>query len=114
MSMVSAMESPPSILAFDFHGARAMPSINGLGQAAPLQPTTNAQPATPTAPSTPARAADRVELSGVSHLMKALQTNDIRVDKVADIKSQIEANTYDTDGTKLTGSLDGLLDDLTK
>jgi anti-sigma28 factor (negative regulator of flagellin synthesis) len=46
--------------------------------------------------------------------MKTLQSNDIRVDKVADIKGQIEAGTYDADGQKLNGALDGLLDDLTK
>jgi anti-sigma28 factor (negative regulator of flagellin synthesis) len=91
-----------------------MSSINGLGANVPVQQPTNTPRAAETAPSTPARAADRVELSGVSHLMKALQTNDIRVDKVAEIKGQIEAGTYDADGTKLNGALDGLLDDLSK
>jgi anti-sigma28 factor (negative regulator of flagellin synthesis) len=43
-----------------------------------------------------------------------LKANDVRVDKVAQIKGQIEAGTYDADGSKLAGSLDGLLDDLTK
>src|SRR5438105_516419 len=40
---------------------------------------------------------DRVELSGVDHLLAALKTNDIRADKVADIRAQIEAGTYETD-----------------
>jgi anti-sigma28 factor (negative regulator of flagellin synthesis) len=91
-----------------------MSSINGLGPNTPLQPTTNTQRPAETSQTAPTPAADRVELSGVSHLMKTLQSNDIRVDKVADIKGQIEAGTYDADGQKLNGALDGLLDDLTK
>ena len=91
-----------------------MSSINGLGQPAPIQQTTSAKPAAAPAASTPTRAADRVELSGVSHLLKKLQNNDVRVDKVAEIKAQIQAGTYDTDDRKLSASLDGLLDDLEK
>jgi flagellar biosynthesis anti-sigma factor FlgM len=92
-----------------------MSSINGLGPNAPVQQTSNTQQrAVQVSDAPPARSADRVELSGVSHLLKTLQTNDIRVDKVADIKGQIEAGTYDADGQRLAGSLDGLLDDLTK
>ena len=56
---------------------------------------------------------DRVELSGVNHLMAALKTNDIRADKVAEIRAQIEAGTYETD-EKLDAAADPLLDDLTK
>jgi anti-sigma28 factor (negative regulator of flagellin synthesis) len=91
-----------------------MSSINGLGASAPVQQTSDTQRAGATADAPPTRAADRVEFSGVSHLMQTLKTNDIRVDKVADIKGQIEAGTYDSDGAKLAGSLDGLLDDLAK
>ena len=59
--------------------------------------------------------ADRLELSGVSHLLGTLKANgDVRTEKVADIKAQIEAGSYEADGTKLDGSLDGLLDDLSK
>jgi flagellar biosynthesis anti-sigma factor FlgM len=82
-----------------------MSSINGLGPNSPVQPTTTTQRGVEPPQASPTRAADRVELSGVSHLMKALQNNDIRVDKVAQIKGQIEAGTYDADGTKLAGSL---------
>ena len=91
-----------------------MSSINGLGANAPVQQPQTVQRSIESTPAAPARSADRVELSGVSHLMKALQSNDIRVDKVADIKAQIDAGTYDSDGTKLNGALDGLLDDLSK
>jgi anti-sigma28 factor (negative regulator of flagellin synthesis) len=57
-------------------------------------------------------ATDQLQLSGVSHLMTALQTNNIRTDKVAEIRQQLDAGTYDPDGTKLDGAVDKLLDDL--
>jgi flagellar biosynthesis anti-sigma factor FlgM len=107
------MESPPAFLAMETSGANPMSSINGLGPNVPVQQSTQ-QRAVQANDAPPARSADRVELSGISHLLKTLQTNDIRVDKVADIKGQIDAGTYDSDGQKLAGSLDGLLDDLAK
>ncbi len=61
----------------------------------------------------PATASDRLELSGVSHLLKSLKNNDVRTDKVAIIKAQIEAGTYD-DEKKLDAAVDRLLDDLLK
>jgi negative regulator of flagellin synthesis FlgM len=62
---------------------------------------------------TPTPKSDRVELSGVNHLLAALKTNDIRADKVAEIRAQIEAGTYETD-KKLDIAVDRLLDDLIK
>ena len=59
-------------------------------------------------------ATDKLELSGVSHLLTALQTNNIRTDKVAEIRQQLDAGTYDPDGSKLDGAVDKLLDELTK
>lgn len=57
---------------------------------------------------------DRVELSGMSGLLKSLKAGaDFRADKVADIKSQIEAGTYESD-EKLDVAADRLLDDLLK
>ena len=56
---------------------------------------------------------DRVELSGVNHLLAALKTNEIRADKVADIRAQIDAGTYESD-EKLDAAADRLLDDLLK
>ena len=92
-------------------------SINGLGNSSPVQKivanpirkeiaTDSTQPAN-------ANRTDKVELSGVSHLLKALKTNDIRADKVAAIKAQIEAGTYEDDA-KLDVATDRLLDDLLK
>jgi len=55
----------------------------------------------------------KLELSGVSHLLKTLKNNDVRTDKVAVVKAQIEAGTYD-DEKKLDAAVDKLLDDLLK
>jgi len=59
------------------------------------------------------RGSDRVELSGMSHLLKALKTNDVRTEKFAEIKAQIEAGQYEDD-KKLDAAVDRLLDDLLK
>jgi anti-sigma28 factor (negative regulator of flagellin synthesis) len=92
-----------------------MSSVNSIGNNSPIQPT-NTQPIAkhpaPEASSKPSLS-DRVELSGASHLLQTLKANDIRVDKVASIKSQIEAGTYEDDH-KLDVAADRLLDDLNK
>jgi anti-sigma28 factor (negative regulator of flagellin synthesis) len=97
-----------------------MSSINhlgGTGNAGPVQrvvtnPIQKQIPAD--APvQLPATANDKLELSGVSHLLKTLKNNDVRTDKVAIIKAQIEAGTYDDD-KKLDVAVDKLLDDLLK
>jgi anti-sigma28 factor (negative regulator of flagellin synthesis) len=93
-----------------------MNAINGLGGNSPVQRTTAPSAANSTAPvSTPStsRPADKLDLSGTSHLLQSLKTNNIRADKVASVKSQIENGTYEDDH-KLNGALDGLLDDLLK
>ena len=57
---------------------------------------------------------DRVELSGMSSMLKSLKAGkDFRADKVADIKAQIQAGTYETE-EKLDIAADRLLDDLMK
>jgi anti-sigma28 factor (negative regulator of flagellin synthesis) len=60
----------------------------------------------------PSSRIDKVEISGVSHLLAALKTNDIRADKVADIRAQIEAGNYDDTDHKLDAAADRLLDEL--
>jgi len=92
-----------------------MSTVNNVGQSTPIQKiVTN-----PISKSIPADApkqlpaADKLELSGVSHLLSQLKSNDIRTDKVAAIKSQIEAGTYEDDD-KLNTATDRLLDDLLK
>ncbi len=94
-----------------------MSAINGLGGNSPIQRTTapagatNSTPATGTTSSS--RAPDRLDLSGANHLLQSLKANNIRADKVALVKSQIENGAYEDDH-KLNGALDGLLDDLLK
>jgi flagellar biosynthesis anti-sigma factor FlgM len=94
-----------------------MSSVNSIGNNLPVQQIASTAASKPPAASTNAagtaasRGADRVELSGISHLLSSLKTSDIRVDKVSSIKSQIEAGTYDIDG-KLDITADRLLDDL--
>ena len=90
-----------------------MSSINGLGGVAPLQPNQTVNKTTAPAPAVDtASASDRLELSGASHLLQTLKTNDVRTDKVASIKAQIEAGTYDADGLKLDAAVANLLNDL--
>jgi len=78
------------------------------------QPLYKAQPAAaPRGADAPAstRGRDRVELSGVKNFLAVLKANDVRADKVAQVRSQIEAGTYETDD-KLDVAADRLLDDL--
>jgi anti-sigma28 factor (negative regulator of flagellin synthesis) len=92
-----------------------MNPINHVGGNSPVQKVTS----TPIQKQTPAAGAekpslrDRVELSGAGHLLGALKANDIRADKVASIKAQIEAGTYEDDH-KIDVAVDRLLDDLSK
>jgi anti-sigma28 factor (negative regulator of flagellin synthesis) len=62
---------------------------------------------------TPTKATDRLELSGHGHLLQALKSNDVRIDKVADIRAQLASGKYDENG-KLDSVLDKVLDDLAK
>ena len=93
-----------------------MSSINNVGGSRPVNPVYTkpvARPATGEAPQA-TRGKDRLELSGLSPLLKTLKSGgDIRADKVADIKAQIEAGSYEND-QKLDVATDRLLDDLQK
>ena len=89
-----------------------MSNIQGVGQTNPInRPQAPAAAAKPAAAQTPSRGADRVELSNVNGLLAKLKTNDVRADKVQDIRAQIEAGNYETD-EKLNGAIDKLIDDL--
>ena len=91
-------------------------NVNNVGNSSPVQkivanPVQKAIPA-----DAPAQmpATDRLELSGVSHLLKTLKANgDVRTEKVAEIKAQIAAGSYEDD-KKLDAAVDRLLDDLLK
>ena len=90
-------------------------NVNNVGAGSQVQKLVQnpIQKQLPTGPSAPTRATDRLELSGGSHLLKTLKSNDVRTDKVASIKAQIEKGTYEDDH-KLNVAIDKLLDDLTK
>ena len=91
-----------------------MSSINSVGGGSPVQKIVSNPVQRSVAPEAPKQtpAADKLELSGVGHLMRNLKTgNDMRADKVAEIKAQIEAGTYEDD-KKLDAAVDRLLDDL--
>ena len=93
-----------------------MSSINNVGGSSPVNPVYTKPVAKPaaSAPAEATRGKDRLELSGLSPLLKTLQSGgDIRADKVAAIKTQIEAGTYEDD-KKLDAAVDRLLDDLAK
>ena len=95
-----------------------MSSLNPLGSSANAGPVQRAvnnpiQKQIPADAPKQMPAVDKLELSGVSHLLKTLKNNDVRMDKVAIVKAQIEAGTYD-DEKKLDAAVDRLLDDLLK
>ena len=91
-------------------------NVNNVGQSSPVEKIVNnpIQKTIPTDAPKQLPATDRLELSGVSHLLKALKSNsDVRTDKVAEIKAQLEAGTYE-DEKKFDVAVDRLLDDLLK
>ena len=92
-----------------------MSSINNVGGSSPVQRlvTNPVQKQVPAEAPKQLPVTDKLELSGASHLLKALQKNDVRADKVAEIKAQIESGTYEDD-KKLDAAIDRMLDDLLK
>ena len=87
----------------------------GAGAAGPVQRLVNNPIQKQVPADAPAQlpATDKLQLSGVSHLLKSLKNNDVRTDKVAEIKAQIASGTYEDD-KKLDAAVDRLLDDLLK
>ena len=92
-------------------------SIQGIGAHVPVnkvvsQPTVNK--ALPDVPAKQLPLTDKVQLSGVSHLLATLKAGgDIRADKVAAIRQQLEAGSYETEA-KLDAAIDRLLTDLSR
>ena len=90
-----------------------MSLINGVGSSGPVYGGYNvgAGSKVQAGAAEIARGSDRVELSGVGGLLAKLKSNDIRTDKVADIRAQLDAGTYETED-KLDGAVDKLLGEL--
>ena len=92
-----------------------MSSVNNVGSSAPVTPivTPPVQKQVPADAPKQVSVSDRLELSGLTPFAAALKKNDIRTDKVAEIKAQIANGTYEDD-KKLDGAIDKLLDDVLK
>src|SRR5215218_6949722 len=106
---------PAGVAARAIRGVEAM-NVNNVGQSSPVQKITSnpVQKSIPADAPKQLPATDRLELSGVSHLLKALKSNsDVRTEKVAEIKAAIESGGYEDD-KKLDVAVDRLLDDLLK
>ena len=90
-------------------------TVNHIGNTTPIQKaiTQPVQKQVPADAPKQVRVTDKVEISGVSHLVAALKKNEIRADKVADIKAQIATGKYEDD-RKLNVAVDRLLEDLEK
>jgi anti-sigma28 factor (negative regulator of flagellin synthesis) len=93
-----------------------MNQVNNISQSTPVQKivTNPIQKQVPADAPPSMRATDKLELSGASHLLQALKSNDVRMDKVTGIRQQIQDGTYDADGSKLDAAADSLLDELNK
>jgi len=91
-------------------------TINPTSAAVPTQALSKVAAAQKTDQPAPAetvrpRAADRLELSGASHLLELARSSDVRMEKVQMIRDQIEAGTYDVEA-KADAVADRVLDDL--
>ena len=93
-----------------------MSGINGVGAHTPVQKVS--VPQQPVSKAVRADApkqiplTDKVQLSQVGQLMATLKAGgDIRADKVAAIRAQLAAGTYETEA-KLDKAIDRLIDDL--
>jgi anti-sigma28 factor (negative regulator of flagellin synthesis) len=93
-----------------------MSQINNISQNTPVQKivTNPIQKQVPADAPPSMRATDKLELSGASHLLQALKSNDVRTEKVTAIRQQLQDGTYDPDGAKLDAAAGNLLDELNK
>src|SRR3954465_3733035 len=94
----AAKKSPAQHLVLTASGCD-MSGIHSIGNNSPVQKVVT-QPIQKQLPAQPAKqmpVADKLQLSGVSHMLATLKANDVRGEKVAAIKSQIDAGTYESD-----------------
>lgn len=85
-------------------GPALAPAVTPL---APVREAIDTAPAETVMP----RAADRLELAGVSNLLELAKASDIRFEKVQELRGQIEAGAYDLEA-KADIVAQRLLDDL--
>ena len=92
-----------------------MSNINNISGSTPIQKviTPAIQKKVATDAPKQIRTGDKVELSGLSHHLAILKKNDIRADKVANIRAQLASGTYNEDKA-LDAATGPLLDDLLK
>ena len=84
----------------------------GVQGPSPIQPQRNVAGSYQKSAPESARKADKAEISDLARFLSNLtETDEIRHDKVAEIRAQIEAGTYETDA-KLSEAVDKLLEDL--
>jgi anti-sigma28 factor (negative regulator of flagellin synthesis) len=88
-----------------------MSGINPVGNGWQIQGLAQQPIMRSISPQTQPRATDRLELSGNSHLLATLKSNEVRIDKVSIIKAQIEAGNYET-SEKLDIAVDRMLDEM--
>ncbi len=93
-----------------------MSGIHGIGSNNPVQKIVS-QPIHKSVPAQAAKQAkltDKAQLANVSHLVAAMKAGaDVRVEKVAIIRQQLDAGTYETEA-KLDQAINRLLDDLSR
>ena len=93
-----------------------MSGINSIGPNTPIQKTLTQPVQKQVATNAPKQlklTADRVEIAKVNQLLATMKANDVRTEKVAAIRAQIEAGTYVTEA-KLDAAIDRLMDDLSR
>jgi anti-sigma28 factor (negative regulator of flagellin synthesis) len=90
-------------------------NVNNVGSNSPIQKIVSnpIQKQIPTDAAPKTSATDRLELSGASGFLKTLKSNDVRAEKVASVKSQIESGKYEDDH-KLNVAVDKLLNEFSK
>jgi negative regulator of flagellin synthesis FlgM len=86
--------------------------LNSVGGAAPVSRTASAAAAGPAAPAGPATLRDDVEISAASRMLDdASRTPGVREQRLEQIRSAIEAGTYETP-EKLQIAIDRMLEQL--
>ena len=92
-----------------------MSGMNGVGANTPITKVSVPQTVSKSVPANAPKqlpVTDKIQMSQVSQLMATLKAGgDIRADKVATIRAQLAAGTYETEA-KLDKAIDRLIDDL--